>query len=227
MSRTLILFAKEPRPGQVKTRLSPPLAPEEAAALARAFIEDIAAALGRVACERRVLACAPPGAEAALARLAGEGFTCEPQAEGDLGARLEAACERAFAAGAARVVVVGADSPTLPPRLVDEAFEALRAKDVVLGPALDMGYYLVGLRRPAPALFQGIPWSTREVLPSTLAVAARAGLVLHFLPPWFDVDTPADLEFLRVQVEALRQSGDPAWPRATAAVLDRLPPHYR
>jgi hypothetical protein len=222
VSRTIILFAKEPVAGEVKTRLSPPLAPGEAAELAAAFIEDTAVMLTGVAAERKVVACAPPEAAAALRRLVGEGFALQAQAGGDLGERMHAAFEEAFRGGARRVVIIGADSPTLPRRFIAEAFEALEKKAVVLGPALDRGYYLIGLERPIPDLFRGVRWGSGDVLQRTLEIIGREALPLHLLPLWFDVDTPADLKLLRLQVEALRLAGDASFPRATAALLARF-----
>jgi hypothetical protein len=230
-SRTLILFAKAPRPGSVKTRLSPVLGPEARSALAAAFYRDALALVARTDAERKVVAFSPADGEEDLRRLGGEGLELTPQAGGDLGERMRAAFAGAFAhavaAGAGfpraecgRVVVIGTDSPTLPPAFLEEAFTVLEAKDVVIGPARDLGYYLIGLARPFPELFEGIAWGTSEVLPETLRRVARAGARLHLLAPWHDVDTPEDLAFLRAEVEALRLAGKP-YPAATAALLAR------
>ena len=222
MSRTIILFAKAPCPGKVKTRLSPPLAPETAAELAAAFVRDTVAVLSGLDVERRVLAYAPEDGEPALRRLAADDFDFRPQVPGDLGNRMRAAFEDAFAGGSRRVVIIGSDSPGLPRRFIEEAFEVLESKDVVLGPSYDFGYYLIGLRRPLPELFQNIPWSTRKVLPRTVKIMAELRIDHHLLTPWRDVDSWEDVKLLRAQIEELRRRGDPSLPQATAETLERL-----
>ena len=118
---------------------------------------------------------------------------CLNQGEGDLGERLHRAFAQAFAQGAQAVVVIGADCPDLGPALFAQAFSALTRKDLVLGPAMDGGYYLVGLTRPAPALFADIPWGSGEVLTATLKQAQEMHLSIHLLEPLADVDRPEDL----------------------------------
>jgi len=118
---------------------------------------------------------------------------CLPQGEGDLGDRLLLAFAQAFAQGAQSVVVIGADCPDLGPTLFAQAFSALTRKNLVLGPAMDGGYYLVGLNRPAPALFSDIPWGNSEVLAATLKQAKELHLSIHLLEPLADVDRPEDL----------------------------------
>jgi rSAM/selenodomain-associated transferase 1 len=119
-----------------------------------------------------------------------------PQSPGDLGSRLEAAFEAAFQQ-ADRVVVVGTDAPGVDAEVVDEAFRSLKTVDLVLGPASDGGYYLLGLRDPAPELFREIPWSTGEVLEETLSRAKTAGLRWALLPVLRDLDTSKDWEEMR------------------------------
>ena len=131
-------------------------------------------------------------AEAMRARYGGGGFAYADQGDGDLGVRLARAAADAGASGNP-VVIVGTDCPGLTADVLDAAFDALAARDVVLGPALDGGYYLVGLRRFCPDLFVGIPWSTPEVLSLTRRAAERAGLTVTLLGPLGDVDVPGDL----------------------------------
>ncbi len=112
----------------------------------------------------------------------------------DLGSRMQAAIEDTLAAGATPVVLVGSDLPHLPPAHVEAAFGQLDAgRDVVLGPAEDGGYYLIGMRCPQPAVFSGIDWGTPRVLTQTLAAAGRAGLDVALIEPWYDVDRPDDV----------------------------------
>src|SRR5262249_38779430 len=144
--RVLGLYAKRPDAGRVKTRLAAETSPGWAAAVADAFLRDTADRLAASA-DRRFLVHDPPAATPLFAELAGGRYDLEPQGPGDLGRRLAAFTARRFEAGAAAVVLVGADSPTVPPAFVERAFEELRAANVVLGPAADGGYYLLGCSR--------------------------------------------------------------------------------
>jgi glycosyltransferase A (GT-A) superfamily protein (DUF2064 family) len=124
---------------------------------------------------------------------------------------------RRLADGAESVVLVGADSPTLPVDYVGRAFDALGRADVVLGPALDGGYYLLGCGRRLPPVFDGVAWGTGRVLAQTVARLADPSWRLALLPPWYDVDAPADWRLLCGHLAALRRAGiDPATPRTEA-----------
>ena len=125
----------------------------------------------------------------------GSGMDYYPQGEGDLGVRMEGAFRDAFSRGAGRVVLVGTDCPGLDAPVMRAAFAALRRKDLVLGPATDGGYWLIGLRRPAPALFADMPWSTDSVFERTRDRARSLGLSVHTLEPLPDVDRPEDLPY--------------------------------
>jgi hypothetical protein len=197
----LAIMAKAPRVGAVKTRLCPPLRPPEAAELARCFLLDAIDRVTTVAGVRPVLAYAPVEARGEFERLA-PGFALLAQRGDDLGARQARLLEEVLALGHEAALVIGTDSPTLPAECVDEAVGLVMARDVdlVLGPTDDGGYYLIGLRRPCPALFEGMPWSTSAVLGRTLERAQRLGLRVACLPAWFDVDTKADLERLAAEL---------------------------
>jgi rSAM/selenodomain-associated transferase 1 len=217
VSGALVVFAKQPLPGQVKTRLCPPFTAEQAADFYACMLEDVlettlraSAALGLVA----VLALQPPAAAATFAAPAG--LRCEPQQGADLGARMEHAFARQLAAGHGPVLLRGSDSPTLRLETLSAALLALERSDLVLCPDRDGGYNLVGLRRPAPGLFSH-PMSTTSVLVDTLARAQGAGLTHALLPAGFDIDTAADLALL---AEARRQGAAGECPR-TLAFLDR------
>ncbi|MBI1733551.1 MAG: TIGR04282 family arsenosugar biosynthesis glycosyltransferase [Candidatus Rokubacteria bacterium] len=190
-------MAKAPTPGRVKTRLSPPLIPREAAALYRCLLLDTVACATSVRDVTTVVAYTPVARRATFEALC-PGVALMPQRRGDLGTRLAGVFARLFARGFRAVVTIGSDTPTLPVRYLGDAVGMLlgRAADVVLGPARDGGYYLVGLRSPAPHLFTGMPWSTRAVCAITLARARHAGLSVASLPPWDDVDTIDDLRRL-------------------------------
>ncbi len=199
MNVALVIMVKHPAPGRVKTRLCPPLTPDQAAELYRCFLLDKMAQVRRVPAAAPYLAFTPVEAEGFFATLAAGKFALVPQEGEDLGERLGRLSTRLLLAGHPGVVVIDSDTPSLPDAYLAQAFERMTddGTDALFGPAEDGGYYLVGLRRPAPGLFQGIRWSTSVVLEQTLARTAAAGLRVRLLPPWYDVDTGADLERLR------------------------------
>jgi len=204
MRKRVCVVAKAPRPGRVKTRLCPPLAPQAAAALASAFLVDTWAS------------ATADGREAVLVL---EGDVNDlpaplrsaprwPQAEGDLGARMEAAARRCLRDRDA-AILIGTDAPGLPPSLLAGAEAALERYDAVLGPALDGGYYLLGLRTCPPGLLADLPWSAPNTLEATEHRLGERGLATARLPTWFDVDDAPSLGLLQ---QALRAD----WVRAPA-----------
>lgn len=225
MSTYLVVFARNPQPGAVKTRLHSRYTPDQAAAIYRAFILDTVNAAKEATADRRCVAGDPPGSEAVLSDLAGPGWLLFPQARGDLGERMHQAARHCFELGAGRVVIMGTDVPSLPPRHVDRAFELLRGHEVVLGPSMDGGYYLVGLARPLREIFQDVEWSTERVFGQTLERVRALGLTAGILPSWYDVDTPDQLDHLvedtRVQLRAGMPDPIPHT-RACLATLDCL-----
>jgi rSAM/selenodomain-associated transferase 1 len=221
MQRVLGLFAKWPGPGTVKTRLTND--PVFGAAVARAFLLDTVSRLHAVDV-RRILVFAPLDAAADFAELVPAGFLFTPQSDGDLGRRLTQFLETQHNEGAAAVVAVGADSPTLPVGYVEQAFTELERADVVLGPATDGGYYLIGCARSVPAVFADIPWGGSCVLAETVARLTDPGRRLAVLPPWYDVDTPEGWDMLRGHVAALRRAGlDPGVPHTEALLRKSTP----
>ena len=192
-------MVKSPRAGAVKTRLVPPLTSAEAASLAESFARDTVASMRRVVSETLV-AYAPDDGRATLETLfKDEGLLWLAQRGEDLGARIESAASHAFARGRGPVIVVGTDSPTLPPAFVERAVASLAAgeSDVALGPTEDGGYYLVGLRHFFGGLFRAVEWSTSRVYRQTAENASRLNLRVLELPRWYDVDERADLLRLR------------------------------
>jgi hypothetical protein len=197
----------------VKTRLAADTTAEWAAAVAAAFLGDISDRLSLLSVSR-VLVFAPAEAREQFAGLLGDRFALCPQSGGELGQRLSVFLRRQLAVGADAVVVLGTDSPTLPLDLVEQAFAELERADVVLGPATDGGYYLVGCAREVPPIFEDIAWSSPRVLSQTIAHLQDSRWRLALLPPWYDVDTRADWEMLCGHLAALRRMGiDPGLPR--------------
>ena len=213
----LVVFAKTPELGRVKTRLQPRLAPEDALRLHVAFVHDTLE-LARDAGAARVVVAFSGDPQLELVP---PGIAVDRQAGADLGERLQDATRRAFAAGAARLVVIGTDSPDLPAQRIDAAFRRLETSDLVLGPAADGGYYLIGLNGPHLGVYDAIDWGSERVLDQTRSRASALGLRVSELEPWFDVDRPEDLQRLADEIRR-RSKARTAYPRSTAEVLDLL-----
>jgi rSAM/selenodomain-associated transferase 2/rSAM/selenodomain-associated transferase 1 len=189
----LLVFAKAPREGRVKTRLAAEVGDREATRIYRTLGRRVVEAVRGGAWRTRICFTPADAREELEAWLGGHRLEFRPQASGDLGRRMAFAFEDTFAEGAERVCVVGTDVDGLEQELVARAFAALEQHDLVLGPALDGGYWLLGLDGPQPALFQGIRWSTPEVLEETLERARGLGLRVHLLPALRDVDHREDV----------------------------------
>lgn len=186
----LLIFARYPELGRVKTRLAAGLGAERALTIYRQLLGHTETVVAPLPVERTLwLAASPPVGAAPL--WPGTAQRLQPEVP-DLGQRMSHAFDAAFAVGARRVVIIGTDCPGLSTALLRAAYHALHTTDVVLGPATDGGYYLLGLRGPQPALFQGISWSTDTVRRDTLATAHRQGLSVRELPTLQDVDTAQD-----------------------------------
>jgi rSAM/selenodomain-associated transferase 1 len=195
VSRTaLLVFAKAPLPGQVKTRLLSVLTPAAAARLQGTLVRRTLAKVQAVPGTRRHLCCAPDCSHPLLRRSAADfGARLQPQRGGDLGARMAHAFAWALRRAPA-AVLLGCDCPDLSPALLQQACAALQRHAAVLGPALDGGYVLIGLTRPQPALFRAMPWGSDRVLELTRRRLDQAGLSRYELPPLGDLDRPADLD---------------------------------
>lgn len=191
----LIVFAREPLPGRVKTRLAAAIGDQAAVELYRAMLRDVLDLSRRLTDVETVIYwdCE----EKSLPRLE-QIYRCgsRRQIPGDLGQRMQAAFEEMFADGFESCCIIGSDTPDLPHAYILDAFELLedRRFDAVLGPSADGGYYLLGLKRLYPQLFHGIDWSTSHVFRQSLAAAGSAGAVAGLLPEWYDIDTPEDLD---------------------------------
>ncbi len=200
-SPVVIIMIKAPGASLVKTRLTPALTADEAASLAACFAQDVTSN-ARHAAGALIIAYAPTGGRATLETLLGGELLWLEQQGADLGERLERVATQAFNLDFAPVVIIGADSPTLPTLFIEMAINALAAGecDIALGPTEDGGYYLIGLRHPASGLFQNIAWSTTQAYAQTARNARNLGLRLLELPTWYDIDTYADLLRLRAEI---------------------------
>jgi rSAM/selenodomain-associated transferase 1 len=198
----LIVVAKRPAPGRTKTRLTPPLSPEQAAALYESFLQDTLELMRQVPGVRRAIAYLPVGARSYFAQLAPD-FDLIPQTGADLGVRLDNALTHYLEHGYDHAAIMNSDGPTLPSGHLRQAFTALSDHaDVVLGPSDDGGYYLIGLQRPAPRLLREVRMSTPHVTADTLALAREENLRVTLLPSWYDVDDVAALQRLRVELKS-------------------------
>ena len=198
--RRLIVFAKPARLGKVKTRLIPPLTPDQALSLHLALLGDVIDVAREVLETGVELRVGGGGGDVADMQGRFPGLTVASQGDGDLGERLAAAFGDVFGQGAEAAAIVGSDHPTLPSAYVDSAFGHLEHSDAVFGPSSDGGYYLVGLRESAwpaaSAIFSDVPWSGPDVLETGLERALEARLTVALLPEWYDIDRPEDLERL-------------------------------
>jgi rSAM/selenodomain-associated transferase 1 len=220
-SAALVLFARVPRLGRVKTRLARRIGPEAALLLHQALLADavlFTRGAARTSGAEALVAwdtAWPPGASRTLPR-ASRHLEEIRQGRGDLGARMRRVVRGLVARGANRIVLIGSDSPTAPRPAVTRAFRLLReGADVVLGPAEDGGYWLLGVRADRPEVFDGIPWGTRRVLRRTAQRAAGRGARVRFVRATWDVDRPRDLLRLR---RVLRGSRGRRAPHTAAAL---------
>jgi len=203
-------MAKAPREGEVKTRLIGALTAAEAAAIYTNFLRDTFVLVEAVREEREtvqiVLCYTPEDSEEAFEHIEREGSLMLAQRGGDLGERLTNCFADLFEFRFDSVVVIGVDSPTLPEKILIEAFDLLSGEnDVVIGPAKDGGYYLVGMRKLHAGVFSAIPWGTDRALAATETRIREAGLNLKLLPVWYDVDTPEELERLKRELDENRE----------------------
>ena len=229
-STALVIFAKAPIPGQVKTRLCPPLTHDEAATLHGSFVLDTLERTNVAVIKLKVpfdryLACTPSSTLVFFKIMEErQGVKLIDQEGQDLGERMHRTFEAFFTRGYRHVLIVGTDVPSLPLSYYQQALELLEKHDLVLGPALDGGYYLIGLNQSAPALFENMPWSTDRVLPLTRAKADSLGLRMAFLPEWRDIDRMEDLQTLieASSLDARRPKQEQSFSSRTAGALQLI-----
>lgn len=200
----LVVMAKAPVAGQVKTRLLAVMSAEEAAELSRCLLIDQLAHLCGLAVADLYLAFAPAEARPLMKQLVPSAFSLLPQQGHELGERMTDVFESLFAAQYRNIVLIGGDLAPVPLNFLEEAFRLLEspAPRVVLGPARDGGYYLVGLNGPKPEMFAGMTWSHERVLAETRAKLASLDIEEHLLPVWFDIDTPEDLRYFQSALDS-------------------------
>lgn len=235
--RALVVLAREPEEGKVKSRLNQDLSARDTLDLYQAFVLDTLHLAFSAEVGHLYVACLANGPKVHLtellthfaAELKGkkreflkEKLVLIDQRGRQLGERLEKTFRQVFQEGYKEVVIIGIDSPSLPKKTLDRAFKVLHKKDVVLGPTLDGGYYLLGLAKLHPQLFEGISWGTGGVYRETVERIKKLGLEWEELELWYDVDTTDDLEFLVRDINQLRLAGDEKSLKHTEEVLARI-----
>ena len=196
--KMLIVFTRYPEPGTTKTRLAALLGAHEAAAVQKKLTEFTIRQARKLMqlCPLSISVFYNGGNRKKIQQWLGPGFIYRKQGRGDLGQRMSHAFAEAFRQHYKRTVIIGTDCPYLKSSHMKQAFEALRLKDLVLGPAKDGGYYLIGLNWHEKTLFEGISWGTGSVLAETLKIAAGKGLTIKLLETLSDVDRPEDLKHI-------------------------------
>lgn len=215
-TQTLIVFAKVPKPNQVKTRLSTLITPEESADLYEAFLKDALDHYLTLGVDVRLYF--GPSEDAIPEVLQPVGLTVHRQKGNDLGARMAAAFAETFVAGYQQAVIIGTDHPTLPEAFIKHAFEVLEApKSISIGPSEDGGYYLLGMNSFYPQVFQNMTYSHDQVFVQTLERVKTTDAEIHIMPSWYDVDDPDTLVRLAGDLESAEQPLE-----RTRAVMERL-----
>ena len=200
MDASLLVFAKVPRPGAVKTRLTPALTPEEAARVYTAFLRDTLRQVVQLEVDDVRLYLAPPLPDDEIDGVPAAVSVHEQTGDG-LGARMHRAFRETLRDGADRTVLMGSDHPTLPSSFLRQAFRSLEeARSLCVGPTEDGGFYLLGMSTMYPQLFDGMSYSHSEVLADTLARAQETDAEVTVLPEWYDVDTPQDLDRMQADL---------------------------
>jgi hypothetical protein len=220
----LVLMSRAPIPGKTKTRLHSHLKPEECAELHKAFLKDISNKLENIREQYQsldlFLSYTPQGSENIFTDLISDKFSFMLQKGNDLGARMYNSISEAYNKSNEPVIITGSDLPSLPAEIITEAVAALKEKDIVIGPAADGGYYLIGMQTPYPFLFTYNEWGSDSVLVKTLKSASEHNLTIHFLPEWYDIDTFNELLIFRDELLNIKK--DSFYPKHSRTFLDKI-----
>ena len=201
----LILFARDPVLGKVKTRLSPFLEDESILKLYTCFLQDSLNNIRQVENIDHFVGVAPSNESGFFSEMLAPDIQLFIQEGELLGDKMRRAIQDRFAEGYERVVIIGSDSPSLPVSYIYRAFDS--DKDMVLGPSTDGGYYLIGMKGKVVEVFDGVNWGTKTVLRETCERLVKNGAELELLPVWYDVDSPEDLKFFKTHLDLIEQAG--------------------
>lgn len=210
MKRFLIVFAKEPEKGRVKTRLGKCFPNAQLLNLYKAFLKDTLDTAEKVDCEEKILAYSASGEPRYLKSIS-RNFKFYAQRGRNLGKRMHNAFMYTKDKGAKKAVIIGSDSPDLSAGIINNAFQRLDKYDFVLGPSYDGGYYLIGLKKPEPCIFEGIRWSTPDVFEDTVKKARKMNKKIFVLKKWYDIDNLKSLGRLVCELKRNRRKDTAKW----------------
>jgi hypothetical protein len=213
MKNCLIIFAKEPQEGKVKTRLMKYLSCRGCQDLYKAFLKDTINLAKRLQCKDKILAFEAENKDPIYLNKIASGFKFYRQQGKDLGQKMHNAFEFAKSRKASRIVLIGSDSPTLPVDYIKEAFQKLEKNDLILGPSYDGGYYLIGLKNPCLALFKGIKWGSARVFQDTIKNSKNLKKKVFSLRKWYDVDDFNSLVYLERFLKRQKDKNLAKWTR--------------
>jgi rSAM/selenodomain-associated transferase 1 len=219
----LILFARDPILGKVKTRLSPFLEEDVILKLYTCFLQDSLYNIRQVKNVDRFVGVAPSNESGFFTGTLGSDIRIFVQEGENLGDKMRRAIQDRFVEGYERVVIIGSDSPSLPASYIYRAVGSDR--DMVLGPSTDGGYYLIGMRGKVVEVFKDVTWGTETVLQETCKHLVQNGASLELLPVWYDVDTPEDLKFFKMHLDLIQQAGLGAFGETGKLLNEILAPH--
>ena len=219
----LILFARDPILGKVKTRLSPFLEEDVILKLYTCFLQDSLDNIRQAKNVDRFVGVAPSNESGFFTGMLGSDIRMFVQEGENLGDKMRGAIQGRFTEGYERVVIIGSDSPSLPASYINKAMSS--DKDMVLGPSTDGGYYLIGMRGKVVEVFKDVTWGTETVLQETCEHLVQNGASLDLLPVWYDVDTPEDLKFFKTHLDLIEQAGLGAFSETGKLLNEILAPH--
>lgn len=219
--RAVILFARDPILGKVKTRLSPFLDDETILKLYTCFLNDSLDKIREVDSADLFVGIAPSNQSGFFTGMQGSDIQLFVQEGETLGDKMRQAFTDRFQEGYKKIVIIGSDSPSLPVSYIERALGS--DKDLVLGPSTDGGYYLIGMLEKVVEVFDGVAWGTEEVLRETHERLARNGAELELLPVWYDIDCPDDLKFFKTHLQLIEQAGQ-GNPGETGKLLESICP---
>ena len=201
----VVLFARDPVLGKVKTRLSPFLDDETILQLYTCFLHDSLDKIRQVENADLFIGISPSNQSGFFTGMPGSDMRIFVQEGKELGDKMRRAIQDRFAEGYEKVVIIGSDSPSLPVSYIERALAS--DKDMVLGPSTDGGYYLIGMKGALTEVFEGVTWGTEKVLQETCDHLVQNGVPLELLPVWYDIDSPEDLKFFKTHLQLIEQSG--------------------
>ena len=221
-NNALVLFAKAPIAGEVKTRLQPEITPENSARLQEAMIKDSISLMSEINNVEKIIYFLPIEKKYVFEKFTdGLPFHLNCQNGVDLGEKMANSFHDLFNKGFFRVVVIGTDSPTLPKEYISKAFIDLNKADLVIGPSIDGGYYLIGFKEKVLPVFSPVEWGSNKVLLQTEELIKIHNLKLSLLPVHYDIDTIEDLRYLKTHLKLLSRSGEHI-PFNTMNIVDEI-----